>query len=373
MEVGPPHSVHQAIRQTGGGRFSHWGYELYFSASDNSNPNSNGKRYRVALPDLSEGGKSLRGAISQIAYDEDLLFSAVRQNVNKNDRAFYNILHCYRNINRLLGMVGESAEGKTVLEIGTSREPGLPLTLLFTGTARYYANNIFPIDDWVSDGYARLIYLILSGLLPRDPVPWPEICDSRTGSDGKLIARLRPEKFVSLSPLPAEGLSLPDNSVDLIFSFSVLEHVKKPQEVIRNMFRMLRPGGVIVHGIDLRDHSNFSKPIDFLTYSPEDYVLQANATENRWRASDFLDCFTGEGFECLKELFRDTPPALTAGETTDVCEDIMEPFGSTFKGSFAAVTPWVTDEMRAKFHPAYRGKSLADLSVLTMALIMRKP
>ena len=37
VELKPPHSVHDDIRNLGKGRFSHWGTALVFSASDNSN------------------------------------------------------------------------------------------------------------------------------------------------------------------------------------------------------------------------------------------------------------------------------------------------------------------------------------------------
>jgi pectate lyase len=45
QELGPAHSLHADIRQQGDGRFSHWGNTLYFSASDNSNPLTNGRSY----------------------------------------------------------------------------------------------------------------------------------------------------------------------------------------------------------------------------------------------------------------------------------------------------------------------------------------
>ncbi|MEN0052964.1 MAG: pectate lyase [Mucilaginibacter sp.] len=45
VELKPPHSVHDDIRNLGKGRFSHWGTGLVFSASDNSNPATNGRKY----------------------------------------------------------------------------------------------------------------------------------------------------------------------------------------------------------------------------------------------------------------------------------------------------------------------------------------
>jgi 2-polyprenyl-3-methyl-5-hydroxy-6-metoxy-1,4-benzoquinol methylase len=44
-----PHSIHDDIAEHGAGRFSHWGEELVFSASDNSDPRSNGRVYRLVI------------------------------------------------------------------------------------------------------------------------------------------------------------------------------------------------------------------------------------------------------------------------------------------------------------------------------------
>jgi len=60
--LGPPRSIHADIREGGGGRFSHWTREtLYFSASDNTDPRSNGRRYEVA----SRNPKSTLGGLDR--------------------------------------------------------------------------------------------------------------------------------------------------------------------------------------------------------------------------------------------------------------------------------------------------------------------
>jgi len=43
--LGPAEAVHDDIRQHGGGRYSLWGRNLYFSASDNSDARYNGRTY----------------------------------------------------------------------------------------------------------------------------------------------------------------------------------------------------------------------------------------------------------------------------------------------------------------------------------------
>jgi len=47
--IGAPHSVHDDIRSKGGGLYSHWSDALYFSTSDNSDPNTNGRAYRLII------------------------------------------------------------------------------------------------------------------------------------------------------------------------------------------------------------------------------------------------------------------------------------------------------------------------------------
>jgi iduronate 2-sulfatase len=51
LALGPAHSLHVEIQQLGRGRFSHWGTDVVFSASDNSDPNTNGREYVAVLPD----------------------------------------------------------------------------------------------------------------------------------------------------------------------------------------------------------------------------------------------------------------------------------------------------------------------------------
>ena len=49
--LGPAHSRHSDIVSQGRGRFSHWkGIGFVFSASDNSDPNQNGRQYWTVRP-----------------------------------------------------------------------------------------------------------------------------------------------------------------------------------------------------------------------------------------------------------------------------------------------------------------------------------
>jgi hypothetical protein len=48
--LGPGQSLHDDVRYIGEGRFSVWGGALYFSASDNTDPRHNGRRYQLFAP-----------------------------------------------------------------------------------------------------------------------------------------------------------------------------------------------------------------------------------------------------------------------------------------------------------------------------------
>lgn len=48
--LGPPHASHSDIRSSGDGRFSHWRKNLHFSAPDDADPRTDGRRYRIESP-----------------------------------------------------------------------------------------------------------------------------------------------------------------------------------------------------------------------------------------------------------------------------------------------------------------------------------
>jgi len=50
--LGPAHTLHAIIRETGRGAFSHWRGRILFSTSDNSDPRTNGRRYTARFDGL---------------------------------------------------------------------------------------------------------------------------------------------------------------------------------------------------------------------------------------------------------------------------------------------------------------------------------
>ena len=72
---------------------------------------------------------------------------------------------------------------------------------------------------------------------------------------------------------------IPAGSVDVICSFAVLEHLPRLDRAFEAMRRLLKPGGWMIHKVDLRDHTDFSRPLEFLRYPEWLWVV------SRWKWS----------------------------------------------------------------------------------------
>lgn len=97
-----------------------------------------------------------------------------------------------------------------------------------------------------------------------------------------------------------------ESTFDVIYSNAVLEHVRDPLKTITECRRILKPGGLAVHQIDLRDHEDFDNPLEFLKVSAEEWVermaYRGGSYLNRWRSCNYIEGLQQNGFEI--ELFK---------------------------------------------------------------------
>ncbi|RKY20861.1 MAG: hypothetical protein DRQ55_06320 [Planctomycetota bacterium] len=87
VPLGPAHASHADVRAQGGGAYSHWDGSLWFSASDNSDPNSNGRVYTVELPRAARELRVLPLRDPFVALSSEALAVAVAGRAVVADRA----------------------------------------------------------------------------------------------------------------------------------------------------------------------------------------------------------------------------------------------------------------------------------------------
>ena len=272
------------------------------------------------------------------------------------------LLRAVRHASRVMG---RALEGE-VVEIGGYGHPGLALAFLLLGARHYVLNNVSPVENRLPLEYAQNLYVLLQLLFPLER-PLGDVVEPIAGTAD---VRVR-EPLITILREDAGRLGLPDQSVDVLLSITVLEHVPDTRPLVRNSWRLLKPGGWAYHSIDLRDHDHFDRPLEFLTWSDEEFARRQPGN-NRMRFTDHLKVFEESGFKV--DLVQYVGPLdVLDPQHTDAFHLLSVPMDEVFPPRVEAVPVWVTEEMRAGFDPRFRSYSLNELSVTGVNVGMRKP
>ncbi len=347
VELGPPHSLHEIIRQHGGGSYSHWGRLLMFSTSDNSDPNTNGRTYsyrfrppdehplhnvshwnlrnrflaalywliyvvclvppfrrafrwlwnvlpermsRMVTPGMKSAGLLSATGLPVNQRERDCSPQALRQDVDHAIRVARQYL------SRLPGG-GEGLRGKTVMEIGPGINLGSSLILACHGATVFVVDRF--LCTWVEEYHSRFYATLLQAM----PSAFPGV--PTTVLETFLAHRQAPEIQPFAHPL--ENLrTVPYHSVDLFLSNAVLEHCVDTWAACREMTRVARPGALAFHQVDFRDHRDMDRPLEFLLLDAESFAGEFESRNgecgNRVRAGE------------LEQLFREHQWEVTSFE-----------------------------------------------------------
>jgi len=118
------------------------------------------------------------------------------------------------------------------------------------------------IDEWCA---ARSAVEIGAG-------PYPAVAAAKNGwkrcvavdplAKGYVEEGLLPPACDSVTYIeaPGEDIPLPANFADLVICENCLDHVTDPAAVVREMFRLLRPGGYVWFFVDLSEHRDYMHP-----------------------------------------------------------------------------------------------------------------
>jgi SAM-dependent methyltransferase len=208
----------------------------------------------------------------------------------------------------------------TLVEYGTGWFPTLPLCCYLAG-----AGHVFTIDR------TRLVEHDMLVLLADRLAAHVSLIARESDQDVAEVAGLQREVHDALvremplstatrsvvdyrAPGDATETALPNESVDVVFSASVLEHM--PPAMIEGAFaeawRILKPGGVMFHTINCGDHYAYSDhslhQLHYLQFSAAEWDRWNNEFlyQNRLRAVDFVALAKRAGFSIELDLHRST-------------------------------------------------------------------
>lgn len=188
-----------------------------------------------------------------------------------------------------LAKLAVPVRGRALLELGPGISLGTAAVMACQG-ARVALADPFP-PRWQA-GYHPRVYGEMLRLRP-DLLP-----------DRAPLERLIAGDFAGVFQAHAVGAeslqALPAAAFDLIVSNAVFEHVGDVPAAALELRRISRPGAVGVHGIDLRDHRDFTRPLELLTLDSVSFARLfrdvAGECGNRLRVSEHVEAFRRAGF-----------------------------------------------------------------------------
>jgi SAM-dependent methyltransferase len=291
-----------------------------------------------AAEELKRKGASSGLSPSQ---EDQLLLALHNLQRDDNSTAIYNfgIYHKYRDI---WSARKNGSAPPVVLEIGPGANIAQGVIFAMTGTKKYYALDIYRDPQFYNRYSYEAVAALLSTVAPQLVSNKPDAV-FRVEGDKVVFNR---EKIEYLYPRQSYDIPLSPGAVDYVFSHSVFEHITDPEATIKALFQLLPSGGLTAHHFDLRDHTDFSKPLEFLKFDAATWKKQFDKSNlhlymNRWRLPDFKSMFEKVGFRILN----------------------VEP---------TSKIP-VTENIRRSLHADFQKYSLDDLSVMSALIVAEKP
>lgn len=235
-----------------------------------------------------------------------------------------------------------SAPSPSILEIGPGANLGQGMLFIASGARKYTGLDLHAHPELHTPYGYTAAYEMLSLVAPASVRRNADEIYSISGD--KVV--FNPERIEYLFPRQSYDIRLPDGSVDFVFSHSVFEHITDPARTIAAIGKVLRKGGLSAHHFDMRDHTDFSKPLEFLKVDERAWAARYTGNRshlymNRKRLSDFVMMFKSAGLKIRK----------------------VEP----------TTTVPMSDEIRRGFHADFQKYALEDLAVVSALIVVEKP
>jgi SAM-dependent methyltransferase len=287
-----------------------------------------------------------KNIVKNFALGNRLIASRYRRRAREVDdpeksEASYPLTVFHQHLTALEPLCGNLA-GADVLEVGPGSNAGFALLALLAGANSAACLDALPRPRSEAPAlYAELVKT--AATYPDTYLVDPALVERATG-EPEALARELLARVTYHAPMDIARNRLPDASLDVICSHTCFEHVADPAGAVAQIARLLRPGGVTSHHIDLRDHRDFNHPLDFLASGETLWRLSTShmpgAVRTRWRASQYRAAFEKQGLEVM---YQEAVHTIT-----------------------------VTEEMRRRFARRFQKLSLEDLGILSLLLVARK-
>ena len=216
----------------------------------------------------------------------------------------------------------EDLRGKVILELGPGDGLSTAIIAASYGANAILVDSVNCISEDVNLYKSFTIKLIEMGLQP------PDISNAKNIDD---IFKICGSGYFS-SGLTSM-MKIPSNSVDLVFSHAVLEHVRE-HEFLQTMVeckRVLKHGGLVSHRVDLKDH--LGGGLNNLRFSKKvwesNFFVSSGFYTNRIRYSKMIALMRKAGFEIINsevDLWNDIPISrgkLAAEFASESKEDLL--------------------------------------------------
>lgn len=273
--------------------------------------------------------------------NDELSYDAVFDQLKKwnNDQASpcysFNHYQMFMNIARRYG----ASDPDSVLELGTGAQLGTLYCFLVAGATRAAGLDIAPTTKQLD-----FFQLLNRYLVHVSSFRWWRPPGTETGyrypdlSWDHVDVEALVDRIEYHAPYEADRMPYADREFDFVYSGAAMEHFDKPRETVREIFRILKPGGVTIHGIDLRSHA--TGELSHLIPNEADYqkltqkydeshgiksIISGEWSEqvycNRVLAGEWRRHFEDEGFELLE---FDTVLGLDPASIN--CDEFSSPF-----------------------------------------------
>ena len=261
------------------------------------------------------------------------------------------------------GLTKQRLSGARVLELGPGDSLGVALSLVGKGAQRVVCLDRFA--TWRDPEQQRRINVALvRRMRPEERRRLAEVLSS----DGELHPGQQALILIEGTGIENAPAVVPEREFDVIVSRAVLAHVWEPDRAFEAMDRLLAPGGLMSHKVDLSDHRHFSdaghNPLTFLTVSDRlwDRMRRHTGLTNR-RLADYYRARLAElGYEqrllITKVIGR---PELSRPAPAD-----------QLLGEIDAARPLI-EEIRPRLLERYRGLADEDLATAGVFITACKP